>query len=290
MRLSRRRFMTLSAAAVMLPQGAQAARWQGRMFGAEVSLELVGAREAVSADLKDVQDRLAEIEQRFSLFNPVSELSRLNNEGVVDASSDMIDVSRIASAVYLATGGAFDPTVQSIWEALAMGEEPSARAVGFDRVFVEATRVRLGEGQKLTLNGIAQGFATDCVRALLVERGYRNALINIGEYAALGGPFRVGLSDASVGRLGAINLENKSVATSSPDAMKVGERSHILSPNGGRPLWSTVSVEAESAALADACSTAFCLMPRSEIEQAKHALGLSRVFLVDLEGDLSTLS
>ena len=70
-----------------------------------------------------------------------------------------------------------------------------------------------------------------------------------------------------------------------------GDASHILDPLSGslaQPLWSSVSVEADTAALADALSTAMCLMPREEIEGLR-VEGLRKVRLVDRAGDMVTL-
>ena len=54
---------------------------------------------------------------------------------------------------------------------------------------------------------------------------------------------------------------------------------------------STASVEAESAALADALSTACCLLEPDEIRRAMAALPrIRRVTLVDGEGRLRTLT
>lgn len=289
MTLTRRRFLSLTASAMVVPSGARAERWTGYMFGAEVSLDLYGARGRVAADLEDVVDLLTVLEKRFSIYDPTSELSSLNARGSRAISAEMADILQISRRVHGATRGYFDPTVQGLWQALSRGETNRPDVVGFERVRLSAGRAELGKGQALTLNGIAQGFATDRVRALLVARGYQQALVNIGEYAALGGPFQIGISDVAAGQIGTLSLNSTSVATSSPEAMRIAGQAHILSPKGGAPLWSTVSVEAESAALADACSTAFCLMTAPQIAQAKHVLGLSRVFLVDAGGNLSTL-
>ena len=57
---------------------------------------------------------------------------------------------------------------------------------------------RLGSGQAVTLNGIAQGFAADRVREVLAAHGIRHALIDTGEIGGLGRkaggePWRVGI-------------------------------------------------------------------------------------------------
>ena len=68
-----------------------------------------------------------------------------------------------------------------------------------------------------------------------------------------------------------VALSDRAIATSSPSATVLdpeGAVGHILDPRTGRPdgRWRTVSVSAPSAAVADALSTAFCVMERDRIE------------------------
>ena len=64
-----------------------------------------------------------------------------------------------------------------------------------------------------------------------------------------------------------------------------------LRRGAGGVLWSTVSVEAESAALADALSTAGCMMDADALHRAATALGgVRRITLVTHAGDLRSLS
>ena len=54
------------------------------------------------------------------------------------------------------------------------------------------------------------------------------------------------------------------LAVSAPGALRIGGRGHILHPATGLPAparWTGVSITAPTAALADALSTAACLMP-----------------------------
>ena len=91
----------------------------------------------------------------------------------------------------------------------------------------------------------------DLVRDHLAAHGFTSALVNIGEYAALGGPFRLGIADPVAGMLAESVLTQGALAVSSPQAMQIGGQGHILHPQGQPPRWSTVAVEADSAALAD---------------------------------------
>ena len=55
------------------------------------------------------------------------------------------------------------------------------------RVEIGPRRIRLaGPGTAVTLNGIAQGYAADRVRDVLLSRGVRHALVNTGEFGSLG--------------------------------------------------------------------------------------------------------
>ncbi|WP_417728255.1 FAD:protein FMN transferase [Roseovarius sp.] len=282
MTLSRRRFLMISASALALPNpgraSAEAATWQGRALGADVRLQVVGLTRAASARLwHRVEQTLAGVEARFSLYR-LSELTRLNATGVlVNPSADMLDLITLSGTLNQTTNGAFDPTVQAIWQALAQGRdpEPARRAAGWHRVGIAPDRIRLTSGMALTFNGIAQGHAADRIAGLMRREGLRNVLIDAGEIVALGQtdrqtPWRVGIAAADGAPLATRALTDRALATSSPQATRIGpaHSAHILHPDGRSPLWRTVSVSAPDAALADGLSTAFCLMSREEIDAA----------------------
>ncbi|QBF30620.1 FAD:protein FMN transferase [Thalassococcus sp. S3] len=295
MKLSRRRFLAISAAS-LCASGAQAApyRWQGFALGAEVSLTL-HAPEALALRASGlVEARLRRVEDEFSLYDVNSALSRLNAKGRLRRPAPMMqELLALCDTAHALTDGVFDPSVQSLWSALTRGTRiaPAQASVGWHRVTHDAQMITLGPGQALTFNGIAQGFATDLVKSDLQALGLTDLLVNIGEFAALGGPWRLGVSDPAHGLLTTRTLTDGAIATSSPAALSLGQnQTHILSP-GRRPLWSTISVEAKTAAQADALSTAFCLMRTSEILATLEALNDgTRVTLIDAEGDLITLS
>ncbi|MEC3861739.1 FAD:protein FMN transferase [Mesobacterium sp. TK19101] len=293
MTLTRRRFLTLSAAALALPADAAPLRWQGYALGAEVALTLHAPAPQAKAALTAVRAVLTHIEQQFSLYDPGSALSRLNRDGrLARPDPDFAALMHLCDDLHLATADLFDPSVQPMWQALARGDSvpdvPDWTALRQD-----ATGIRLAPGQALTFNGIAQGYATDLARACLVRHGLTRALVNIGEFAALGGPFRLGVADPAGAMLAVEPLTNRARATSSPGAMVLNSGTpHILDPKGQRqPLWSTVSVEADSAAVADAASTAFCLMSETEIDGCLSRLPGqgARVLLVDATGRITRI-
>ena len=290
MSVNRRRFLTIAACFAATPALAQRRSWRGRAFGAEVEITLQGPQDVMREAFAATQQVIGQMERRFSLFRSGSEIAVLNRTGVSIPSGPFLRLMQLADRAHDLTDGLFDPTVQPLWRARAEGLElQEARArVGWDRVRFDERHVVLGEGQQLTFNGIAQGFATDAVAEMLVERGFENALVNIGEHRALGGPWRLGLADPDHGLLATRTITQGAIATSSPMATPLPGGGHILHPDA-TARWSTVSVEAETAAMADALSTGLVMADMALVRKVRRADGVRRITLVDAEGNLTSI-
>lgn len=288
--MKRRRFLQIVAGAGACATGTatQAAEWRGQVLGSDARILLRGST-APRVVIDQVLAEIRLVEDTLSLYRD-SELTRLNRDGAGTASALMRQAIALALRVHHATGGVFEPSVQSQWLRLAQGQGPGALPARFARIG-DGARVHLHPGQQLTFNGLAQGLATDRIAALPGLAALGEVFVDLGEQAALNGSFRLGLSDPEAGLLGQLTLRpGRAVATSSPGALRfAGGASHILGPQGQVPRWSTVSVEADSAALADAAATAFVLMARPAMETAAARLGVGPVRLVDFDGNLSRL-
>ncbi|WP_298849980.1 FAD:protein FMN transferase [uncultured Ruegeria sp.] len=272
--LSRRRFLIISAAcAAATPAAASDARWQGTALGAAASLRLVGLTDAEAAPIIGaVETEVSRLEDIFSLYRPKSQLTRLNRDGVLTAPApELLNVLSLCSALHQASDGAFDPSIQPLWHALATGTRPEDlievyRVIGWEQVFFNASTVRLPvPGQSaLTLNGIAQGAITDRIAALLRGFGLRDILVDMGEVAALGArgdgsSWKVGLAVPDQTVLKRIELRDRAVATSSSLGSQLSQGfGHIITPDGPATRDRTVSVSAPEAAIADGLSTALC--------------------------------
>ena len=272
--MNRRRFLTISAGMVLasgLPAVAlQGVQWRGQALGARATITLDRDDPAL---MEAIRSEISRLEDVFSLYRPESALSRLNRDGALDGPpQELADCLSLAGAVHAATGGLFDPTVQPLWLAYAAAQgspDPAAIAslpLGWDRVRAEPGRIALDPGMALTLNGIAQGYIADRVAALIRARGYDRVLVDTGELRALGPapdgrPWPVNWQGG-----GGIGLMDRALASSAPmgTLFDAGGAGHILDPRTRRPAaprWGLVSVSSTSAAVADALSTGFCLMP-----------------------------
>jgi thiamine biosynthesis lipoprotein len=236
----------------------------------------------LSAALDDAVATLQRIEAQMSLYRDDSALSQLNREGaLVSPPPELAELLAIAYDVARRSDGAFDPTVQPLWLAFAdaqargrlptVAEVDAARAlVGWRDLVIEHDSVRLARrGMGLTLNGIAQGYAADRVRAVLLRHGVRDALVDAGEYAMAGrdpqgARWTLGIADPHAqGRLLArLFADGRCVATSGDDATVFSadhRHHHIFDPRTGwsPPDLSGVTVAAPTGALADALTKVF---------------------------------
>ena len=275
--LTRRRFIAISAA--LAPSMALANTGPhietGTALGAAVTLRLDHPDAPRLATLAMAEIR--RLEAVFSIYQPDSAISRLNRAARLDAPPfELLDCLSIAGAVHHASGGRFDPTVQPLWAAHAMAVErgqPLTRAerdealsrTGWQHVTLSPEAITLRPGAALTLNGIAQGYIADRVAALMASHGLTRALIDTGEMVAMPeGNWPVRLPDREIA------LQNRALATSSPLGMTFGgdgQTSHILDPITGIPAalrWQAITISAPRAALADALSTAACLIDKEE--------------------------
>lgn len=296
--LSRRCFIGVSAAAAglgLLPFGAvasdgeQMVRWHGKALGAAAELILHHPDRAQAQRLvARAATEIARLEAIFSLYRDDSALSTLNRQGALASPPpELVAVLEISRAIWNATDGAFDPTIQPLWLAYAnhfsqpdaAPSGPSHRVieealalVGLDKVSFNRDRIAFARsGMALTLNGVAQGYITDCVVDLLRAGGVTSALADIGEVRALGSrpdgsPWRVAIHGGQT-----VDLANRALATSSASGFRFAgpdSPGHILDPRSGLApgLHESVSVFAPQAATADALATAFCLMPGEAIE------------------------
>ncbi len=278
-RIGRRRFLAISACGAALAgrrAGAAAtASWRGRALGAEASITLGGTgRRRAEETFAAVTTEIDRLEDIFSLYRDGSALARLNRDGRLGAPpAELVEVLALCDALHAATGGAFDPTVQPLWRALATGAGPRpARALaGWDGVRAGPERIALARpGMALTLTGVAQGYITDRIAALMRGHGWRDVLVDAGEIAALGqnhgAPWQAGVAAPGGAVLRRLRLSDRCLAVSSTNGTLLPDGTgHILDPRprgGGAPdPGRTVAVSAGAAALADGLSTGCALLP-----------------------------
>jgi len=300
--LSRRRALTVIAGCAALPLVADRAApaalalysWNGTSLGSPARLRLYHTdRAATAAVVARCAAEIARLERIFALYRDDSELARLNRDGQLPTPSQDLRLV-LAESLRLAelSGGAFDVTVQPLWDLYArhfFGREqpdpsgPPARAVaaglalvGWRRVEISARQAALARpGMGLTLNGIAQGYVADRIAGVLRDAGCDRVLADLGcsELFALGRhpdgrAWRVGLADPRQPDRFArvLDLGDGALCISGGYGTRfepTGRFHHLFDTATGASAghYIGVSVFAPSAMIADALSTALYVAP-----------------------------
>ena len=125
-------------------------------------------------------------------------------------------------------------------------------------------RIDLPPGTAITLNGIAQGFITDRVADLLRNEGFEQAVVDLGEWRALG-RHPEGRPWRAATRSGSVELSGNALAVSSGAGTTFepcGQFHHIFDPATGASASRLVeaAVIAPRAMIADALATAICVV------------------------------
>ncbi len=265
-----------------------------RVMASDTHLILVGA---AATETLWAEDRLRQIESRWSRFLAASDISRLNRSGgaTMRVHPDTIVLIETMQHASRLTDGRYDPTM--LCEIVEAGystsiDDPQRVSVTIDLpsighsvidVMVDRAEclVQLPAGLGLDPGGIGKGLAGDLVVSELRERGAAGALACIGgdlafagepphghDWAiAIGNPFD---DDAEVARIGA---SSGGVATSSTRSRRWKHRGsdqhHILDPRT-RSRSSTdlaaVTVVASAGWEAEAIATAAILEHSDTIE------------------------
>ena len=245
-------------------------------FGTVVSIKVLhyDARQAELA-MADAMTQVRMVDALMSIYRAGSEVHTLNRDGHLNRPDPhLLAVLNEAGRLSRLTGGAFDITVQPLWALARQGKNrmPALPLIGWRRMAVNAASVTLEPGMAITLNGIAQGYAVDLARTALQARGIRHALIDTGEFGALGSskegqPWTLGIRDPrrEDAYVGMLQMDSRAIATSGDYATAFTpdfSEHHIFDPaTGASPVeLAAVTVAAPSGLLADGLSTAFMVM------------------------------
>ena len=287
---------------------------QGNIFGTYYNIRYEGTEDLHQA----IKQKLQEIDNSLSIFNPNSVISHINrNDSIL---TDSLFEAMYAEALSISelSHGAFDITVAPLVNAWGFGrksQDPKLKHVNVDsiKVFVGYHQVRLHEhhilkdDDRITLDAsaIAKGFACDVVADLLRKNGCENLLVDIGGEVVLqgvntqGNPWRVGISKPKKDASG-MESELQEVIESTDLCMATsgnylqyyyvdGERrSHTIDPRTGYPVHHSLlsaTVAASSCMRADALATACMVLGEDDALTLIEATQDAACYLIVAQGD-----
>jgi thiamine biosynthesis lipoprotein len=326
---TRRRAIRIFAAAAGLPlmiatvrataPAPQMFQWQGEVLDAVAELTLVHTDAAFAhRTLRKIEREIARYERIFSLYRPDSEIARLNADGELTRPAPelraLIEESQRFGAM---SGGAFDISVQPLWwlyeahfwshtnvvpDIVARAKDVARELVDFRRIDTGAGRIAFARaGMAITLNSVAQGYITDAVADMLRNEGFESAVVDLGEFRALGRhpdghPWRIGIQDplaaSAVDRV--IELDDTGLAVSGGYGTTFepsGQYHHIFDPQTGASAHkiADAAVIAPRATVANALAVAICVLGEGRAAALLEACPGTRAVITRSDGSAVTI-
>ncbi len=310
---SRRRFIKIAAAQsaafalvspsrlLANPRSATLRQWKGIVLGAEASIQL-NCEDAKKANriLETCVSEIQRLERIFSLYDERSSLSQLNQKKrLASAPTELVELLQFAKSFGETTHGVFDVTIQPVITAyrehfatresgLPANLDTALQAVDYRQIEIGRQTIKLGHSSAaITLNGVAQGYITDKIAALLREEGFGHTLIDLGEKRALdthptGRNWQLGLANG-FGVHDVAELDNNALSSSGGYGTpfdKTGKHHHLIDPRTGLSVnhHASVHVVAKTATLADALSTTLATCARDEAKEIEGRFPQATVF------------
>ncbi len=250
-------------------------------FGTVVKLSVTAptseiAEACVTAGFAEIR----KVEAAFNLFNAKSEVSLLNTYSVLENASPLMqEILAQSRAMHALTDGAFDPTVQSLWNLWSKASPKPTQIAdalhgnGLHHVKTDGDRVLISNGKaQLTFDGIARGLACDRVAAVIAPLGASEAILDTDVTGFIGTPdtsFAIEHPRQAGVSLGTLKTNRGFIATSGDYGFPFTAdfvNNHIYDPRTGYSPQelSSVTVISETGAKADALATAFMVMGSSK--------------------------
>lgn len=261
-----------------------------------------------------IKQHMDELNRKMSVFDPKSEISRLNNakaEEWIELSPEMSQVMKNAAKIWKMSNGAFDPTIGKLVDLWGFGsavpqKTPSETEIkevmkhtGFNKLKFADNYTRVKKNNDaiyINLSAIAKGYGVDSITNLLEKEGYTDFIVEIGgEVVARGkrseddNGWKIGVvkPDENQGNAFVVTLKNLAVATSGDYRnyyYKDGKKySHTISPKNGYPVehnLASVTVFNNSCMEADALATAAMAMGEEKALQFANDNNLALVMFV----------
>ncbi|MFC1907843.1 FAD:protein FMN transferase [Chloroflexota bacterium] len=280
------------------------------LMGTYVTVVVYSDEETAEEALNVAFARMEEVEKRASIFDEESEVFKLNQDGYLDTPSDeLLELINLSLYYSELTDRSFDITVQPLLDLWAGGlwketEEvqqnkinQTLELVGSDKIGMEVNRIYFtAEGTRITLGGIAKGYAVDEALEVVRGMGVKYALVNAGgDIGTIGSkpeeePWDIALvnPDDTNQCLATFSFSDKSVATSGNyeryfDPEK--EAHHIINPKTGRSATDCISVTiiAENCTQADTLATAVFVMGPDGGMKLVESLDDVECFIIDAD-------
>ncbi len=245
------------------------------------------------ASPEDIAELLYELDGCFDRYDENSQVSRLNRGENISLSTELgklIESSLSLQEKYMGGVDITSGELTELWGITSdephVPEEQEIKAavdtIGVEHIVISGDMISLDSGTSIDLGAVAKGYALDCVKALLDEKGAGYGVASMTSSILLYGekpesePFRIAVRGAQDGEiLGTAEVESCFLSTSGGYERYFTDSSgktysHILDPETGYPSetdLTTVTVFCENGLLSDYLSTLIYMGGTASIEE-----------------------
>lgn len=272
----------------------QAYSREGFTLGTILSITIYSKEKVKDEVFTEIFEKIDEIEKKMTINAQVnSEVEQINaaaGKDFVRVSDETYNLIKESVNFTKSTEGTFDLTVGSLVKLWNIGFDDakvpavadiqqSLELIGVDDVTLNETdkSIKLERaGMMIDLGGIAKGYAADVAAQMLIDQGYKSALINLSSSIWCVGKkpdgklFKVGIRDpegAQASYIGVVSVEDNTVDTSGTYERFFEDKGityhHILDPATGYPAENdlySVTILTPNCTTADALSTGIFIM------------------------------
>ena len=254
------------------------------LFAMDTFMDMTVTCADPEAALSQAADRIGALEAAFSVTDPDSDISRINDNAgtAVTVGEDTAAVIAAALQYGQESGGALDITVNPVLREWGFTTgtykvpEPERISqllenVDYRRISLSGDTVQIPEQMRMDLGALAKGYTGDRILEIFRSHGAQSALVNLGGNVQTlgtkpdGSLWTVGICDPfdPAATLGFVRVQDCAVITSGNYERyfeEDGQRYwHILDPADGCPAdngFVSVTIIGESGLMCDALSTA----------------------------------
>ena len=262
------------------------------------------------SSLDDAFKLLHELDASLSMYNPSSDISRINsNAGIqdVDVNDYVIDVIRNAVSLYSLTDGAFNPMIGAVTRLWKINRNdgiiPSKESIDEAIKLTDIHNLVLNDnnvflklkGSVIDLGGIAKGYAGDMIAQVFRDKGVKSALIDLGGNICVVGNnhegelWKIGIRDPFEPMTApalVVSVHDCSVITSGNyERFKVVDGktySHFFDTKTGESVMNdllSVTIIDSDGALADGLATAFMTMGFNKAHDMSKRLSIKSILI-----------
>lgn len=298
-------------------QQEQLQSFSGRTMGTQYNVTLVANEVQAGLVARQISAELSDFSDIFSTYIRTSEINQVSAAPVgewIEVSDHMYRLLELALQVAQASDGAFDPTIRPLVDLWGFGPlqrpdaVPDATEITQALATVDWQALQLQDGQvrklaplSLDLSAIAKGYGVDIIAEILAQAGYQRYLVEVGGEMRLQGLkpndelWRIAIETPdSVARQAykVVEITDIGLATSGDYRNYFEENgkryAHTIDPRSGWPIdhqMASITVLADSSALADAWATALYIVGPERAFALAQEQGLATFMIVRQNGE-----